>query len=251
MIKKIAVAFLLLTISDPEIYAQKKKRKLRRKPKKLEQVEQSQQSEQTDPGVWSSASVRDSKTAGGGLRAGLIAGSVSGAGLELTYLMGESLQLNLNYLTGEVDLTSAISDNTLAKVDKALIKVNMVYLQARYFIGNSFYLSGGLGQRVVNAELKVSSKISNDAVTLDTTSDSVVFVVNIGNQWSFPFGLTIGIDWLGAAVPVSSSFSSSTKVTGELSSSLEELSNDGEELAEKIGEITSFQAFLFNVGFQF
>ena len=79
----------------------------------------------------------------------------------------------------------------------------------KHFTGNSFYLNTGVDFR--SMEYKYVSTFSSTDSKFD--GKSFVLSFSIGNQWQWD-NFTLGCDWVGIVVPVSSSISGDSITTG-------------------------------------
>ncbi len=76
-------------------------------------------------------------------------------------------------------------------------------LNLKYFPGNSFYIKGGANYRQFKLKETTGMWFSNDVVTREFKGESVALGFSVGNQWQFG-NFTLGCDWFGVQVPVSS-----------------------------------------------
>jgi hypothetical protein len=98
------------------------------------------------------------------------------------------------------------------KADKSIIE-----LKAKKFFGNSFYVDGGLGYELWNVNYPVSiSDTSSETRKLKGTVQNTGLEFHIGNQWQWD-GFTLGCDWLGYFLSLSSStsFKSDSSVSAQ------------------------------------
>ena len=81
------------------------------------------------------------------------------------------------------------------------IKTKSLGAHFKHFTGNSFYYRAGLDVRTVDYAY-VDRSSTTDFVNFDATSLAANF--QIGNQWQWS-SFTLGCDWLGLSVPITSS----------------------------------------------
>lgn len=78
---------------------------------------------------------------------------------------------------------------------------------AKYFVGNSFYVKGGLDYRSVRqADIHTNVGNSASSYTIEFTGQALSAALALGNQWQFSY-FTLGIDWIGAVLPFTSKVS--------------------------------------------
>ena len=150
---------------------------------------------------------------------------------------GQRYQLNASVL-GEVGLIDFLGFGVGGRVSMILspaltIEAGYLYSQfalfgysreaallsarAKWFLGNSFYLTGGAGYRdntvsERNVEYDDANRVSIPSVRAHT-QEAITAELGIGNQWQFS-GFTIGCDWVGLSQPVAT-LSSEVTVDGE------------------------------------
>ena len=114
------------------------------------------------------------------------------------------------------------------------------YTEARtkWFVGNSFYLNMGLGQKTVDVNLEF----------LDSPSSLLASGLSygIGNRWQWET-FSLGCDWLGAFRPLQSEVNR-TEVTKDLSVSDNE---DWDQLWAAVGSPANLQIFRLYMGVSF
>lgn len=83
---------------------------------------------------------------------------------------------------------------------------NSASLNLKHFVGNSFYIKGGLDHRHIRVH-EYDAYPSNGASPLyyEFGADVVAAGLVIGNQWQWS-GFTLGCDWFGVSQPVSKKF---------------------------------------------
>lgn len=93
-------------------------------------------------------------------------------------------------------------------------KSDLAWTRAKWFAGNSFYVTGGLGVRMLEAitpryDFKVDTGFeTSTAASYERTS--LMGDLAIGNQWQFS-SFTIGCDWAGIMSPLATLSESSTR----------------------------------------
>ncbi len=128
-------------------------------------------------------------------------------GLNLGFFLDRNSLIDLEVVNGRPLYTSWF---TSSEYD---IKTNSFGVHYKHFAGNSFYYRIGVDYRNVDY-----TYISRDIFTSAELSrsrfkgSSVTATVLIGNQWQWE-NFTLGCDWIGAAVPITSQ-TDSESVTG-------------------------------------
>ncbi len=199
---------------------------------------------------WSARNGRKFQATVGG---GFIVFPVTGLGLSGAYTLSPRLTLGLSYLTGSVTMNDEELDSSSrdARTTSRLeVDASLLLLQARFFVGNSFYVTALAGQRQLEARINVDT-IYGDGVSDKINVNSAVVGASIGNEWTFANGLTLGADWIGLTVPVASSVSSSTGSYGTVSERQKELAADGEDAAESLGKTTTALGLVSSIGLRF
>lgn len=202
-----------------------------------------------------STAIRNKSTIGIGAKAGLFMSLVPGVGAEVPFNFGGNLQIVGSYMTGSLNLKPAF-ESSMTAADKASVAVkefelsgNIAAVQARYFIGNSFYIAGGLGQRQMDVtfHLATSADETNYAKT-NVGVASTVGIIDIGNQWNFDSGVYLGFDWLGYVSPFSSKATTSTETGGAVTLVMADLQTEAEDLGESLGEASTTQLLMLTLG---
>ena len=200
----------------------------------------------------SSAGVRESKNGSIGLRAGMLFGGISGGGLDGFMHKSPSLLLGGAFYSGGTDFKDSLNeDKSSVRLNKAEVSDYMFLLQARWFVGNSFNLTGGLGQRKISASFEAESVSSGDKVGIDVDVTSLVAQFALGNTWSFKSGFVLGADWIGYSYPLTSSRKVSSSATGSVSSALQDFQDIGEDLGDSLGKAGAAMLLVLNVGWAF
>jgi hypothetical protein len=188
---------------------------------------------------------------------GNVMGGVPGLQFDALYSIKPNLQVGLLFNSGSLDLKSLLGDEDDVEVKTATLSGSLIAADARWFLGNSFYLRGGLGQRTINAELDIQHKVVDYGIKGDVEATSMVILFGLGNQWHWDSGFSLGAEWVGFAQPVSSSSSSSLEETGSAGGSaatkddVEDLRDEFENLAKQLGESGSARLLILNIGWAF
>lgn len=122
--------------------------------------------------------------------------------------------------------------------------------EIRYFVSETFAVTGGLGNRRGILKISVSDDQQNVINTVQTIS-TIDAGLAVGNYWLWSNGFMIGCDWIGVLTPVSSSFEST------FSSNLDDLAAE-EDLVKRLNDNLSkisrkpiFTLGLFSIGYSF
>ncbi len=123
---------------------------------------------------------------------GLLLGDLvnSGPGIHIGYFASPRTVVEVDYFStsGSYLYTGKFSEITLATI------------RTKYFIGNSFFVNGGLGKRTL---------FQKDLGLIQTSSDrrrefqatSIVGEIAIGNRWQWSH-FTLVCDWIGYVMPL-------------------------------------------------
>ncbi len=124
---------------------------------------------------------------------GLVLGDMvnSGPGIHIGYFASPRIVV-------EVDYFSASGKNSDTGESS---EISLATIRTKYFIGDSFFVNGGLGKRTL---------FQKDLGLIETSSDrrrefqstSIVGEVAIGNRWQWS-RFTLGYDWIGYVMPFS------------------------------------------------
>ncbi|MBP9706057.1 MAG: hypothetical protein KBD78_00330 [Oligoflexales bacterium] len=218
--------------------------------------ERVQQVEQTINSDSSSTSARLNKKASVEGRLGFIVAPISGTGVGAFFHVNQNLHVGISHVSGTYDFSDDVDapEDTTSTMEQADLKASLTQVFARYFVGNSFYLSGGLGQRKVQADLDVRSTVFDHRINGSIKADSTVLNVSIGNAWSWDNGFFIGCEWVGLTVPLSNSNSGELTLSGtgvEEDAEFKKLKNDTEDVAELFGESTMASLLILHLGWAF
>ena len=119
------------------------------------------------------------------------------------------------------------------------VRFNSTGVHLKSFLGNSFYVKGGVDYNRFSMDYSYSFLSSTGSHGFE--SEFVTSAVTIGNQWQFDH-FTLGCDWFGWTAPISS------RITSEYSTSASEkiALDDDESRFTKTG---GAQALRFYLGF--
>ena len=140
-------------------------------------------------------------------------------GLSGEYHSSSKLLVGASLLTGTKSKTIDDTQGGFGASASAKLTGTAFLVTGRYFFGNSFNLTSGLGYRTasINYTISVASSLSNINIDGKLEIQSIVVPLFIGNRWSWKSGFSLGCDWIGIMVPVTGS--SKGSVSGTLSSS--------------------------------
>jgi hypothetical protein len=116
------------------------------------------------------------------------------SGLRLGYYVNSNLAAEVGYASGSAKIGSFESDKKIIEA------------KAKYFVGDTFYIDGGIGHEMWTTEYSVltaDSLIVSNSVKGKVSNTGIEF--HIGNQWQVTHrvmdwdvtGLMIGCDWIG------------------------------------------------------
>jgi hypothetical protein len=159
-------------------------------------------------------------------------------------------QAGLAVLSGSEAFSEKQEGEGLAVVGDAKITGLAVYGFGRFFFGNSFNAAAGFGLRKAEITYRIGEKTTSAFVDGKSTVQSLVVPVAIGNQWTWSNGVSLGVDWLVAFVPVTGTAKSET--TGNLSDQdTQETTDEFQAISEKLSKRTSFTLALTSLAYEF
>jgi hypothetical protein len=166
-------------------------------------------------------------------------------GAQAQLVRSPSLQLGFMVLTG--------GETWEQDYDFGFVKNNGIgtvfSLHARYFLGNSFNILSGIGYRAATVKGDIEH-ISFGSFKGELRFQSVIVPLFVGNQWTWPGGFTLGVDWIGAWIPLSGQ--TQVSMTGGLpEKDLEELTNWILKANDGLSKKTSLTLFLTSIGWAF
>lgn len=127
------------------------------------------------------------------------------AGLSGHYYFDRNSLLRLDVAAGRPYLNEVISSvfGTESKIE-----ISNIVISYQKFLGNSFFIRGGLGFKSVNY-LKRNYNTNSDSLFSSTPYEwkfkgsSVDAMFTLGNEWQWTH-FTLGVDWIGVSVPMTS-----------------------------------------------
>jgi hypothetical protein len=167
-----------------------------------------------------SEATRTSKVGGIAIKGGALVLQTLGTGVEGYFNINPRFQVGLDYyrVRGSKAKFGWYWDPFRPTVDEHLFE-----LYAKYFVGNSFALTGGLTYSRSDESFTTSD---NKTEIANFNSEVYALKVGLGNYWAFDFGLTLGCEWVGAiseSLFSSSSYSYATASTAETTATYREL----------------------------
>ncbi len=264
----IAVA-LLLALSLPAVAKEKsKKRKARKKspPAAAPATPTEAEAEEVGAALASSGGASAARRAKGGFGAAAKYGSPGvgflsfGAGLDKTFTETWQAAGLVFYANQELptQVREVTGDGFKITTDKAAIKMIAAGAASRYFIGNSFFISGGLIVRSIDADFQLSVYNTNPAqrtggFTANVQAQSLLLTAFAGNQWSFDNGLYVTGEWLGYGLPVIYTHAYKQEATGLLAgkeAALDEVASIQDSLGKKLSTAGSL-GLVVSLGWMF
>ena len=183
---------------------------------------------------------RQEKTVTATIGGGFVVAPVSATAFELGYFATPDLLLQVGYSDGTFDL------------DFFSVEASVLEFDAKYFIGNSFYVKGGLADRQLSLKnvscYACGTSGQNTQLGNYGYVASLVVDASIGNEWQFKY-LTLGCDWFGVMEPLAILKSQTTAtVAANLSASDQSDLND---TWSRLGKTLSFELLHFYIGLSF
>jgi hypothetical protein len=233
-------------VSTPTKDNKKKKKKKKTPSNKGTETDDASKSPEAPP---TSSSIRASKLFGGELLVTPLSDFFFQYGTRAFYQAGDHVQFGVLYLGGSADLKDKYTPSASVTVSNLRGTSMALWGYGRFFVGNSFSVTSGLGYRSASITLDIAD---NRGLGLSGTVSATSFVipVAIGNHWSWENGLTIGCDWISVMIPITSA-SSSTTSTNLGQSTLTTFSEFMDEQAVKISKTISGTLGLVSIGHLF
>jgi hypothetical protein len=170
-------------------------------------------------------------------------------GARAFYQAGSHFQFGALYLGGSKNLKDSLSPEPPIKITTLTFTSMAIWAYARFFIGNSFSVTSGVGYRNATGSLELVDDRGSEVFST-FSGTSIILPVAIGNHWSLGNGLVIGCDWITGMIPITSA-SSSTTSTNLGSEPLRKLSDSFDSLGEDISKINSLTLALVSIGYTF
>ncbi len=197
----------------------------------------------------SSELIREKRRRGLGLRAGLgVVGSIPGVGLEAWYASSSRWQWGGLVEAGALDLAPELQREADIRIERFLLTGALALGQARYFWGNSFFVSALIGGRQIHGSYAFADD-SGNALLGDINVVSGVVGLGLGNLWSWDNGVFFGGQWAGLVVPIYSSATVTTTTEGAVSALIHDIQTEADALGKSIGEKQSEQRLHLIVGY--
>ena len=186
---------------------------------------------------------------------GAVFETIPGGGGSAYYLLSDTLSVGGTFVGGSADnLSGVVPEVDSVTVTQASMGGYIFALNARYYVTDSTFVTGGLGQRVINTLFSLdvegdpSQQVYND---LTMSSTAVVAYLAVGNIWSFSSGMFAGAEWAGFTVPLSSSHSVSADNSAPDNPVLTAASDEAIAASEAYGSKVMFFALLVHAGWAF
>lgn len=178
---------------------------------------------------------------------GFAHGSVPGMGFGYRYAYSDTWKFMGEFVAASLDLRDSLQTNTV-EATRAELSSQDILLKSQFFIGKTFFIEGGLGQRSVTIDLGARDRIADIYAEAKMESKSIVAQFSIGNEWTFAENLSLGCEWIGTMVPLSSSSRATLNSNFEVGPSFAQARADLTSLSEKIGRSTTYQTVQVNLG---
>lgn len=155
-------------------------------------------------------------------------------GAAVGYYVFRDLLAEVSYVSGGVDLGIVTIDATLLEA------------RAKYWIGNSFYVNGGFGQRTIDFSAGLDPITGTEKVKVELETKTTGLSFGLGNRWQWSY-FTLGCDWLGYFAAMSSSGDTDVDVPGVEDKDKTDL----EDAADQLGKASTYSALRFYLGASF
>jgi hypothetical protein len=98
-------------------------------------------------------------------------------------------------------LIEGVYSRGLASAYFIKLRSDILEARARWFLGNSFYGSLGIGRRTISADFDLSSVLGSSAFDVGATVNELTVNGGLGSEWQWQT-VTFGVDWLGVRLPL-------------------------------------------------
>lgn len=116
---------------------------------------------------------------------------------------GAAFELNIGSNSSVlIEAERQVYNTTYGDAGKRFLMGNAFGVSYKYFVRPTIYLKGGVSHR------SVSYSYRTDYESSEFEGRSTAATIAFGNQWAISQHLVFGIDWIGYAVPFTSSLSS-------------------------------------------
>ncbi len=187
-------------VAPPKRKPKKAGKKTKAKPASSENsTGESSQSADAEPPP-SAASKSKTTTAAGKFKkigVGLNAGYAyigGGGGLEAWFSPTKSLDLSMRILGGSAKMAASGEASLLETAEVTMVQVGA---NARYFLGKSLYLLGGLGYNTFSGSYGVTINTTKQEYLLPMKASALSLNVAFGNLWKWDSGFALGFEWVG------------------------------------------------------
>jgi hypothetical protein len=144
------------------------------------------------------------KASGANVGLGVNAGYVyygAGFGAEAWYALSKDMELTAKFLmTPETEVSAAGGQALYGEYGK-FSQMSFAGL-LRYFVYNSFYLTGGLSYATITGIYGYKENSTGTLYSTTIAGSAIMGHVGLGNQWKFS-SFYVGADWVLAAFPLS------------------------------------------------
>ncbi len=158
------------------------------------------------------------------------------------YVINSNWMIGVDYLNSSIPLS-------LFSFEVGEVQEHDITILARWFIGNSFNMKFGLGQRYL--EIRFAKNLydlaSQDYSLIATKISSQFIKLGLGNQWQFKKKYTLSIDWFSINIPVRGNVTTSSARFGKS----DEAKSDIRNFENILKYSPSGSIFSFNIGLMF
>jgi hypothetical protein len=182
--------------------------------------------------------------------AGLAHGSIPGYGVGYGYLFRPNLKILGEFVHSYRDFSNDYKAEYI-ETEKLDVTGQDLSIKAQYFLGQSFYLSGGFGHRSLRIAAHARSQLSDVSAEGEIASSSFVGQMGLGNEWKITDHFTLGCQWIGFSVPLTSSSASKLNASYEDDPQFAETKDDLNKLSKTMGSTTTMQLLMLNAGILF
>jgi hypothetical protein len=239
----------------------KKKGKKKRKPGRMRKETAEVDADQTTASDDTTRGIRSrNKYYLGGRISPLYIDGMLGGGFEALYILNGDVQFGGMFGYAFEDYTDRLNEDfekdrlpgessTIYAKSFDLSSMNFTALM-KYFVGNSFYFGAGLGYRILTFDLILGDEADEaNELAFDLGGSAITLDLMIGNQWCFS-SFCVGADWVGVVFPLSSSYETSTALSGDRGD-IDEIQAIAEKTSEELHTAMLKSLLVLTAGFVF
>jgi hypothetical protein len=195
----------------------------------------------------------DDSVAAVSVRAGYFGAVLLGVGAGADWRV-DDWELGLAGYGGTADLTGTLGDQVTTdshladyKVDNLSLSATLITVEARYFFGDNFTVTTGLGWRELKGHVRLSDP-AGETLSADAAMRNLVATLAVGSVWAWDNGFFLGIDWIGVAWPLTSAWNVETRGSAPAT---HDLKDQADKLAQTLSRSPALILLLGAAGWRF